>query len=154
MPTARLYGKDGQKGGKALYITAQVAFTVSFGSKGATVPVFVQPDSKQAFLVGINAISLLGIEVRHCDGTQILPLEQETGDPPTPAVSNISLLTSTVIPSHKGCVLQVQSSHLNVTLTDGDFLSKPRGGSRGWLRLLEHPPRLKEAFLHADGSMK
>ena len=125
IPTARLYGKDGQKGGKALYITAQVAFTVSFGSKGVTMPVFVQPDSEQACLHGMNAIPLLGIEVRHCDGTQILPLEQETDDPPTPAVCSVSLLTSTVIGLHKGCVIRAQSSHPNVTLTDGDFLFEP-----------------------------
>ena len=125
MPTARLYGKDGKKGGKALYITAQVQFTLRLKSKSVTVPVFVQPDSEQDCLLGMNVIPLLGIEVRHSDGTQLLPVEQKADDLPEPVVSTISLLTSTVIPLHRGCVLRAQSSHPDVVLSDGEFLFEP-----------------------------
>jgi len=119
MTTARLYGKDGKNGGRALYITAQVQFTVSLRSRSVTVPVFVQPDSEQVCLLGMNVLPLLGIEVRHSDGTQLLPVKQKTNDLHKSAVSTISLLTSTVIPSHKGCVLQAQSSCPDVILSDG-----------------------------------
>ena len=81
LPTARLYGKDGEKGGKPLYITAQVPFVVSLGQNSVTVPVFVQPDSEQACLLGMNALPLLGIEVRQSDGAQILPSEQKPDTP-------------------------------------------------------------------------
>lgn len=50
--SARLYGKDGEKGGKQLYITAQITLPISLGSKTALIPVFVQPDSEQACLLG------------------------------------------------------------------------------------------------------
>ena len=78
IPTARLYGKDGKKGGKALYITAQVQLTLTLKSKSVAVTVFVQPDSEQECLLGMNVIPLLGIEVRHSDGTLLLPVEDES----------------------------------------------------------------------------
>jgi len=68
LPTVRLYGKDGNKGGKELVITAQVPLTLSLGDKAVSVPVFVQPDSVQTCLLGINAIPLLGISILPHDG--------------------------------------------------------------------------------------
>jgi len=46
LPTVRLYGKDGEKGGKQLVITAQVTLKFSLGDRSVQVPVFVQPDSR------------------------------------------------------------------------------------------------------------
>jgi hypothetical protein len=134
LPTARLYGKDGEKGGKPLYITAQVPFVVSLGQNSVTVPVFMQPDSEQACLLGMNALPLLGIEVRLSNGTQILPSEQKLGNHAKPAVSKVSLLTSAVVPSHKGCALPAVATNPDVALSDGDFLFEPNQkalGSRG-----------------------
>ena len=47
LPTVRLYGKDGQKGGHELCITAQVSLPFQLRDKLVTVPVFVQPASTQ-----------------------------------------------------------------------------------------------------------
>ena len=99
-----------------------------------TVPVFVQPDSEQACLLGMNALPLLGIEVRLSNGTQILPSEQKPDNPTKPAVSKVSLLTSAVIPSHEGCALPAVATNPSVALSDGDFLFEPNQkalGSRG-----------------------
>lgn len=59
LPTVRLYGKDGEKGGRELLNTAQIPLILSLGEKSVSVPVFVQPDSNQACLLGINVIPLL-----------------------------------------------------------------------------------------------
>ena len=64
LPSAHLYGKGGEKGGKQLCITAQVSFNASLGSKYVIVPMFVQPNSEQACLLGMNVIPLLGIQVK------------------------------------------------------------------------------------------
>lgn len=58
-PTAHLYGKDTERGGKALYITAQVSFVVTFGLSLVPVPVFIQPGNKQACILGKHAIPTL-----------------------------------------------------------------------------------------------
>lgn len=110
------------KGGKALYITAQVPFVFSLGRYSVTVPTFIQPDSEQACLLGMNAIPLLGIEVKHGSGMQLLPVEALTDTFAVPVISTVNLLTSTAIPSHKRCVMQVQSSP---DISDGEFLFEP-----------------------------
>lgn len=46
LPSVRLYGKDGQKGGRRLNITTSLS--VWMHGMCANVPVFVQPDSQQA----------------------------------------------------------------------------------------------------------
>ena len=134
LPTARLYGKDGEKRGKPLYITAEIPFVVSLGPNSVTVPVFVQPDSEQACLLGMNSLPFLGIEVRDSNGIQLLPTEPKSDDAPKPVASQISLLTSTVVPSHKGCVLRAKASSPDAVILDGDFLFEPNQkalGSRG-----------------------
>ena len=75
LPTVRLYGKDGQKRGKKLVITAQITLVLSLGDRSVQVPVFVQPDSEQACLLGINAIPHLGINVSHSDGKPVVTQE-------------------------------------------------------------------------------
>ena len=75
LPTVRLFGKDGHQGGKKLVITAQIPLNFTLGNKSVSVPVFVQPASEQACLLGINAIPLLGIrEV----GSLYCPLHRRT----------------------------------------------------------------------------
>ena len=69
--------KDGHKGGKELVITAQVPLNFTLGNKSLSVPVFVQPASEQSYLLGINAIPLLGIRVIQDGGKPILPPAQE-----------------------------------------------------------------------------
>ena len=131
LPTARLYGKDGEKGGKPLYITAEIPFVISLGPNSVTVPVFVQPDSEQACLLGMNALPFLGIEVRDSNGIQLLPTEPKSDDAPKPVASQISLLTSAVVPSHKGRVLHAKATSPDAVILDGDFLFEPNQKALG-----------------------
>ena len=73
MPTlqpasAKLYGKDGKPGGHVLNITAQVTFTVA--ADGVSVPVilFIQPDSRQPCLLGMNAAPALQLSFLNARG--------------------------------------------------------------------------------------
>ena len=67
LPTAHLYGK---KGGKPLYITADIPIVVTLVPNFVMVPVFVQEDSEQVCLLSMNALSFLEIEVRDSNGIQ------------------------------------------------------------------------------------
>ena len=107
LPTVRLYGKDGEKGGKELLITAQVPLLLSLGDKSVSVPVFVQPDSDQACLLGINAIPVLGISVLQSDGKPVLS-HIPSSSPSEPEVATVSLVESVTLPSQKGCVLKAR----------------------------------------------
>ena len=103
LPTARLYGKDGNRGEKKLVITAQVPLVLSLGDRSVSVPVFVQPDSGQACLLGINAIPLLGISVLQSDGNPVL--SHAPGSPSKPDVATVSLVKSRYLTfSERSCV--------------------------------------------------
>ena len=67
-PTVRLYGKDGPGGGRQLTITAQLQLTFTVDDESVNVLVFVQPDSEQPCLLGMNAIPSLGITVLRRNG--------------------------------------------------------------------------------------
>ena len=102
LPTVRLFGKDGQKGGSELCITAQVTLSIELKSRIVKVPVFVQPDSEQRCLLGMNVIPLLGIEVRHCDGEPILLLDQK--ELSSGAVT-VNLISATSVPAQTGRIV-------------------------------------------------
>ena len=126
LPTVRLYGKDGKKGGKELVITAEVPLTLTLGDKTVSVPVFVQPDSVQACLLGINAIPLLGISVLQQDGKSVLSYASNTSvkdamstHVPSPdEVITVSLVNSVTLPAQKGRVLQAKMSSHNSNFSD------------------------------------
>ena len=63
--------------------------------------------------------------MRLSNGTQILPSGQKPDNPTKPAVSKVSLLTSAVVLSHKGCALPAVATNPGVALSDGDFLFEP-----------------------------
>ena len=67
LPCIPLYGKEGTKG-KPLDITAQVMLTFSCDGRKVTVPTFIQPESEQHCLIGMNVILFLGITVRRANG--------------------------------------------------------------------------------------
>ena len=79
----RLYVQDRGQGEKKLVITAQVSLVLSFRDRSDQVPVFVQLDSDQPCLLGINVISLLGINILQDGGklvahqTSSCPAESE-----------------------------------------------------------------------------
>lgn len=93
--TVRLYGK----GRKELLITAQVPLVLSLDDSSVSVPVFVQPDSDQACLLGINAIPRLGISVLRDEGK---PMSSQSADcsSQTKEIA-VNLVKSTTLPSQR-----------------------------------------------------
>ena len=55
IPSVRLYGKDGLSGRSQLPISAEVELSIEANGETVTVPMFVQPNSAQACLLGTNA---------------------------------------------------------------------------------------------------
>ena len=58
----KLFGKDGRAGSHELNITAQVTLTVEADGVSIPVVLFVQPDSSQPCLFGMNAAPALGLQ--------------------------------------------------------------------------------------------
>ena len=68
-PVIKLYGKDGKR---ELVISAQTKITIEADGKSACVPVFVQPDSEQDCLLGMNALPSLGLSFRRANGEPLI----------------------------------------------------------------------------------
>jgi hypothetical protein len=121
LPTVRLYGKDGKKGGKELSITAQLPLALSLGDKTVTVPVFVQPDSDQGCLLGINAIPQLGISVLRDEAKPMSSHSTDYDD--QKEEFTVNLVKSTTLPSQKGCAVAATVSSSGPIR--GDLLFQP-----------------------------
>ena len=65
-----------------------------------TVPTFIQPDSEQPCLIGMNVILFLGITVRRANGKPLHAVAEQ--------VVQVRLLQATTIPGQKGRVVEVQ----------------------------------------------
>ncbi len=104
-PTVKLFGKDGKKGGKALNITAQTTLTLQADGKTTSVPVFVQPESEQPCLLGMNAAPALGLTFLTAKGQ---PLRSQSGEQPEASSTEARVcLTQTVsVPGRKGRFLE------------------------------------------------
>ena len=59
--SVRSYGKDGAAGQHELNITAQVTLLVADGGVSVPTVFFIQPDSTQDCLIGINVAPTLGL---------------------------------------------------------------------------------------------
>jgi len=68
----KLFGKASKGGNCELTITAQVSLTFTADGHSVTVPTFIQPDSEQDCLLGVNVLPLLGISVVRSNGETIL----------------------------------------------------------------------------------
>jgi hypothetical protein len=71
------------------------------GGKAVKVPVFVQPDSQQPYLLGMNAAPALGISFLDARGAT---LRQES--PPSSPSAKVSLVQALVVPGQKGLFLE------------------------------------------------
>lgn len=96
--SVQLYGKDGKAGGRRLHITAQLQVTLEADCKSTCVSVFIQPDSEQMCLLGMNAIPSLGITMLRANGEPLV----STSAPAPPRVATVHLVQSTTIPSQRG----------------------------------------------------
>ena len=105
-PSVKLYGKDGRNGNKELNVTAQVNQTLASVGKATTIPVFVQPDSEQPCLLGMNAAPALGLKFLRSGG-QPLQTEPEVPSSTTTAAA-VYLVQSSTVPGRKGRFLEAQ----------------------------------------------
>ena len=102
LPTVRLFGKDGAGGGRELVITAQFNTMVEADGESVSVLVFVQPDSRQPCLLGMNVLPALGFSMFRANGE---PLITKTDDL---KVAMVRLVQCTVISSLKGSFVEVE----------------------------------------------
>ena len=143
-PTVKLYGKDGPGGGRQLTITAQVRLTFTVDGESVNVLVFVQPDSEQPCLLGMNALPSLGISVLRRNGEPVA----STPNLCEPQVARVSLVDSIAIPSQKGRYLKVRVD-CDAVLAD-DVLFEPCHGMLDSLGVCTH-----ESLVHRsdDGTI-
>ena len=96
-PTVRLFGKDGAGGGRELVITAQLQANIEADGESTCVTVFVQPNSDQKCLLGMNVLPNLGLSITRANGESVMGRES-----PNPIVAHVRLVQSSAIPSLKG----------------------------------------------------
>ena len=96
----KLWGKDGKY---QLNITAKVTLTMEAGGRAVKVPVFIQPDSQQPCLLGMNAAPALGIAFFDARGTALR--QQPSLSSPR---AKVSLVQASIVPSQKGLFLEGQ----------------------------------------------
>ncbi len=99
LPSVHLYGKDGEKKRRQLVVTAQVAMTISVDQHSVIVPVFVQPDSAQECLLGMNAIPFLGFVMTRSNGETLWSPPNSTSEE---SEAYVNLVSSVTIPGFKG----------------------------------------------------
>ena len=104
-PSARLYGKDAQKGDRPLNITAQVTLNLSADGRSVSIPVFVQPDSEQSCLLGTNVALSLGMKFCQADGRPLLVQSARLRS--SPATAMVRFVRSSTLPGRKGRFLEV-----------------------------------------------
>ena len=74
----------------------------------------------------MNTIPLLGIEIHHPDGHQILPPKPNPTPSPESVTSRVNLIVSTTLPSHKGRIARAKVATPGL---DGEFLFEPDQGT-------------------------
>jgi hypothetical protein len=96
-PTARLFGKDGEGGGRELTITAQIEVDIEADGECVHAPVFVQPQSGHECLLGMNVIPVLGLAITRANGEPLV-VKQDTDH----RVAHVRLVEPVSIPGLKG----------------------------------------------------
>ena len=94
-------------------------------SRTVTVPVFVQPNSSQRCLLGMNAIPLLGLQVTHCDDGRPLLTHVDDNITCTPLKAILCLVSAVALPSRKGCVVRAKISSPELHSSEGGLLFEP-----------------------------
>ena len=123
-PMVRLFGKASKGGNCELTITAQLSLTFTADERSVAVPTFVQPDSEQDCLLGVNVLPLLGISVVRSNGETILAPKTEK---PTEEVTiaKIRLVESVTLPSWKGRILKARLTGCQTSTPSKDLLFQP-----------------------------
>lgn len=92
-------------------ITAQVQVTIEADGESACIPVFVQPDSKQLCLLGMNALPALGLTMLRANGEPLTVKEESN-----PGVAHVRLVEVITVPSLKGCFMKVKADYCTTGL--------------------------------------
>ena len=109
IPSAKLYGKDGVEGGREIVVTAELDLKICVDGESVIVPVFVQPDSSQACLLGMNAIPALGFSLLRPNGQPLVVRREAKNN-----VSVVCLVQSVTVPSLKGSFVKVKANNISV----------------------------------------
>ena len=97
-------------GGEQLIITAQTKLTMEADDRSAVVPVFVQPYSNQACLLGSNVLMHLGVKVQRANGDPVKLVGGEINQ------SQVRLVQAVSVPSGKAIFVEAK---LDVPLVEG-----------------------------------
>ena len=129
-PSLALYGKSGQE----LKVTGELTVTVEAGGRSVSVPVFVQPQSGQKCLLGMNVCPALGLSFTDGDGK---PLREQG----TTRSGKVCLVQSCSIPCRSGKLVKARvepaCEHLEVLFEPGPRLSQVGLGAPESLLTLE-----------------
>ena len=101
----KLFGKDRRVGSHELNITAQVTLTVEADGVSIPVVLFVQPDSSQACLLGMNAAPAVGLRFLDAKGQ---PLRKAVMD--RSGTSTVSLITCKAVPARAQSFVKAEVS--------------------------------------------
>jgi len=132
-PTVRLFGKDGAGGGRELIITAQLQADIEADGESTSVTVFVQPDSEQKCLLGMNVLPDLGLSITRANGEPIIVKKDSN-----PIIAHVRLVQTSAIPSLKGQFLKVQPECTLPESCKSQVLFEPRGNVFESYGLLSH----------------
>ena len=106
VPTVRLFGKDGKKNQCELNISAETVLTVETDGTQIQTPVFIQPDSDQLCLLGMNAAPALNLQFLRANGVPLKSMADMIVIEKDTAESNVYLVESATIPARKGRFLE------------------------------------------------
>ena len=118
----RLFGKDSAGGGRELVITAQLQAKITADGETTCMTVFVQPDSDQKCLLGMNVLPDLGLGITRANGEPVIVKED-----PNPVVAHVSSVQTCSIPSLKSQFLKVQTGCTLPEVCKSQVLCEPKG---------------------------
>ena len=129
-------GKGGKPNNQKLPITAQVTLNITADGKSVSAPLFVEPDSDQQCLFGMNVVPLLGLKFTRSNGQPLAAVEakaygQQTFKDMDTAqrhwiMKRVSLYTG-LIGGSMGCI-HFKSSQSVISITDtGQTIFKEEG---------------------------
>jgi hypothetical protein len=148
--SVRLFGKDGKTGNHEIKVTAQVILQVE--TDGVSVPVllFIQPDSCQPCLLGMNTTPALGLKFLSTRGQ---PLRKAgSGVPGNPCVS---LIQSKAVPARATSFVEVVVENKLLEGAQVLFVPDPNSLEHYGLGAPESLVRVRERWegLHPHGEL-
>ena len=102
-PSIKVYGKDRKKSGHELVCTAQLEVTIQADGQSACVPMIVQPNSEQAYLLGTNATSLLGLRFLRANNKPL-----RAGTEPKQSLTHVRLVRTISVLSQASKIVKAE----------------------------------------------